>query len=132
MCSILFLRQKAIRSSTKPDSAFLPATKSCSNFGITLIAVLPKVLASVGTSRHPKIIKFSSEANFSISVRTFAPASINASPAAYLPASGSLKFTSARKNSSGIRINIPAPSPVSGSAPVAPRCSIFSSARKAF
>ena len=42
-------------------------------------------------------------------------------PVAYAPAGGSSKSTTARKNASGIWIMTPAPSPVSASAPAAPR-----------
>ena len=44
------------------------------------------------------------------------------------PAGGSSKSTTSRNNRSGIWIRIPAPSPVSASAPVAPRCSRLHSA----
>ena len=52
-------------------------------------------------------------------------------PAAYDRLGGSTtpcSASTARKNSSGIWVRIPAPSPESGSAPEAPRCSRFSSA----
>ncbi len=44
------------------------------------------------------------------------------------PLAGSSKSTTARRNSSGTCSRMPAPSPVFGSAPWAPRCSRFSSA----
>ena len=49
-------------------------------------------------------------------------------PAAYEPAPGNANPAVARRKLSGIWTRMPAPSPVSGSAPVAPRCSMFVSA----
>ena len=43
-------------------------------------------------------------------------------PTAYCPIGGSAKLTVFRKNASGICTKTPAPSPVSGSDPVPPRC----------
>ena len=51
------------------------------------------------------------------------PGGRKASPAAYEPAGGSAKPQTARNSSSGIWVRMPAPSPVSGSAPLAPRWS---------
>ena len=75
-----------------------------------------------GTSRHPSTFKPSSCAISSIREIGAAEAK-NAIPAAYDPTFGKSKSVTARKNKSGILIRIPAPSPLSGSAPEAPRCS---------
>ena len=53
-------------------------------------------------------------------------------PTAYPPAAGSSKSTFLRKKRSGTCNKIPAPSPLSGSLPDAPRCSRLVSALRAF
>ncbi|CAB4594778.1 unannotated protein [freshwater metagenome] len=90
--------------------------------GITDLAVLPRIEEFTGTSRHPRIFKPSSFAIASIRAIGASDAK-NAIPAAYEPAAGKSKSVTARKNKSGILIRIPAPSPLSVSAPDAPRCS---------
>ncbi|CAB4628509.1 unannotated protein [freshwater metagenome] len=56
------------------------------------------------------------------------PFATNAMPVAYAPEDGSLNSLTSWKYPSGIRMRIPAPSPLSGSAPDAPRCSMLRSA----
>jgi hypothetical protein len=55
----------------------------------------------------------------------------NALPTAYSPAAGSVKEATARRNSSGTCVMMPAPSPVPASEPTAPRCSRCRSASSA-
>jgi hypothetical protein len=55
-----------------------------------------------------------------------------AMPTAYEPRCGSSKPTTSRKKASGTWSRMPAPSPLSGSAPTAPRCSRLRSAVRDF
>ncbi|CAB4674511.1 unannotated protein [freshwater metagenome] len=128
---------KATRSSSMPPIAGLvEATNNCSKVGMTSRAVEPIIELFVGTGRQPRTFNPSVSAIAAIAALT-ATTSVGscgryAVPAAYIPAAGSSKSTTARKNSSGTRNKMPAPSPLSGSAPVAPRCSRFTSAVRAF
>ena len=110
-------------------------TNSCRKAGITERAVGPGTSARTGRSRQPRTVRFSSAAIRSI-VRTavsHACGSVGrkAMPAAYAPGSGSVKSTTCRNRVSGIWVRMPAPSPVSGSLPLAPRWSRLHSATRA-
>ena len=52
-CSARLRRQNAIRSSSRPDSPFAPATNSWASSGSTARAPAPQASASYGTSRQP-------------------------------------------------------------------------------
>ncbi len=129
-------RQNASRSRPMPTRRPpVAVTNSWLNVGITLIAVAPSIEASVGTSRQPRTVRPSSAAISSIRWRVLVTASSspgrNAVPTAYARGWGSSKPSSrvtSRKNRSGTPSRMPAPSPESGSAPVAPRCSRLRSA----
>ena len=95
-CSIRFLKQNALRSRSKSNSSFKPATKICSNFGITESAVLPIDLESIGSSRQPSISSPSSFAIVASASRSEKDLSTKIIPVAYLPTSGSLKSTTSR------------------------------------
>ena len=80
----------------------------------------PGPRASRGRSGPPR--RRSSRSATTASARP-SSAGRKAMPTAYAPASGSSKPATSRKKASGIWVRMPAPSPESGSAPVAPRCS---------
>ena len=79
-----------------PDSFFKPAIKTCSNRGITEIAVLPKDVGLIGSSRQPRIFNPSSSAIFEIEFLTSALGSTNPIPVAYEPSAGSSNGRTAR------------------------------------
>lgn len=85
----------------------------------------PRSSGAVGTSRQPRTVRPSSAAI--VSIRETASVAVSsgrkAIPTAYEPASGSSNSATSRKKVSGTCERIPAPSPESGSEPVAPRCS---------
>lgn len=91
-------------------------------------APLPSRSGVTGTSRQPRTVRFSSAAMASICSTATAcavpSAGRKAMPTAQ-PASGSSNPATSRRNASGTWDRIPAPSPESGSDPVAPRCSRF-------
>ncbi len=132
-CSARLRRQNARRSraipTRRPPAA---ATKSWLKVGITESAVAPSMDGSTGTSRQPRTVRPSSAAISSMRRRVLAtsssPPGRNAVPTAYACGCGSSKSTTSRKNASGRPSRMPAPSPESGSAPVAPRCSRLRSA----
>src|SRR6185436_6937575 len=111
----------------------LPApTNTWRTIGITCRATSPGASLSIGTRRQPSTFWPSSRMTFSTmrshSLRWFTSAGRNTIPTPYCPAAGSSTrsaFTSRRKNASGICTRIPAPSPVFGSQPQAPRCVRF-------
>ncbi len=94
-------------------------------------APLPSRSGVTGTSRQPRTVRFSSAAMASIRSTATAcavpSAGRKAMPTAYAPASGSSNPATSRRNASGTWDRMPAPSPESGSEPVAPRCSRFRS-----
>src|SRR5688572_27391365 len=108
----------------KPDA---PPMKSCSKTGATEAAVFPILSKLTGTSRQPRSVWPSSLTMRSTSAlhATLASGSCGRKtrPAPYEPAGGSSNGTAWRRKRSGIWIRMPAPSPVSGSEPQAPRCS---------
>ena len=118
-----------------PFAARGSSTNSCLNVGITRFALAPRHDGSTGTSRQPRTRRFSSTTIRSIESIAFSQSDPsdgrNAIPTAYAPTSGSVIPAVARRNASGICTRMPAPSPVSGSAPVAPRCSMLHSAPSA-
>ena len=85
-----------------------------------------------GTSRQPSSRSPSDSTIFSTpsqaSRASSAPCGRNAMPVAYAPSAGSSKSTLSRRKRSGTCSMMPAPSPVLGSAPAAPRCSRLTSA----
>ncbi len=115
------------------------ATNSCSMCGIQPSAVAPTSApsGSMGTSRQPSTVSPSSTAMASTSSRAAARATASCGrkqmPAAKVLApsaagGGSSKPTTSRNSSTGSWIRMPAPSPLLGSAPAAPRCSRCSKA----
>ena len=127
------------RSSSIPDSGSpagsvnrSAARKTCAMRGMADRALAPRSDGSTGTSRQARTRAPSTNAYFSSTRRAAAARSAsagrNARPVAYWPAAGSDTPATARQNASGTCIRIPAPSPVFGSAPRAPRWSIRRSA----
>src|SRR5712671_5664896 len=104
---------------------------------MTWRATSPGAFSSIGTRRQPRTFWPSSRITFSTmrshSLRWFTSDGRNTIPTPYWPAAGrSMRsaFASRRKNASGICTRMPAPSPVSGSQPHAPRCvRLFSTVR---
>ena len=83
---------------------------------------------SIGTSRQPsstcRSARTARSSSCSQASRDACSFGRNTMPTPYSPAGGSLtpwRAISSRKNWSGIWIRMPAPSPISGSAPTAPR-----------
>ena len=108
------------------------ATTSWRNVGMEARAVGPTRSAVTGTSRQARTSSFSSAAMASMprTAAAWPAASVgrNAMPIAYCPAGGSSASTTSRRKASGIWVRMPAPSPLSGSAPTAPRWSRLSRA----
>ena len=92
---------------------------------MTTRAVEPGTLSSTGTSRQPsRWVPSSAQASAisdSQTRRSGAAGGRKATPTPYAPASGSVSRVLSARNSWGTWRRIPAPSPLSGSAPVAPR-----------
>ncbi len=99
---------------------------SCRTLGTLAQAPAPQACRFVGTTRQPRTENSSSLAMVSIIAsaarHSFGSSGRKNMPTAYCPIGGSEKLTVFRKNSSGICTKTPAPSPVSGSDPVPPRC----------
>lgn len=100
-------------------------TKTWRKTGIVERAVAPSICGATGTSRQPRTVRPSSCAIVSMRETASSVPSTGrkAMPTAYAPASGSSNPATSRKNASGTWERMPAPSPESGSEPVAPRCS---------
>ncbi len=88
-------------------------------------AVAPSICGATGTSRQPRTVRPSSPAMVSMraTASSVPSAGRKAMPTAYAPASGRSNPATSRKKASGTWERMPAPSPESGSEPVAPRCS---------
>ena len=100
-------------------------------------ASLPTLVPSTGTSRQPRTTCPSSRTTSSkirfCSLRRLSYLCAKIMPTPYSPAAGKLMPNTSHsrlKNSCGICTKIPAPSPVSLSAPAPPRCSRRSKIRK--
>ena len=65
-CSARLRRQNVIRSSSRPDSPFAPATNSWASSGSTARAPAPQASASYGTSRQPSTLRPSAAASRSM------------------------------------------------------------------
>lgn len=114
----------ALRSSSMPVET-PSVTKIWRKAGIVERAVAPSSSGATGTSRQPRTVRPSSAAIVSIRETASSVPSLGrkAMPTAYAPAAGSSNPATSRRNASGTWDRMPAPSPESGSAPVAPRCS---------
>ena len=103
--------------------------KICSMYGCELRARRPIMLPLIGVSRHPRTVSPSSRAIFSRipshSIRSCGSTGRNTMPTPYSPGAGRenpRRAHSRSKKACGIWIRMPAPSPVCGSQPHAPRC----------
>ena len=118
-----------MRSSCAGSSPLSPTpTNTWRMTGLRRRASRPILSGSTGTSRQPSNSRPSSAMTPSISELTFPAASgcggRKTMPTPYSPGDGSWKPSrslSRRKRASGICSSMPAPSPVSGSLPAAPR-----------
>ena len=118
-----------LNSSGSPSWVSGPPTKNWHISGRTLAESVPMASGSTGTSRHPRNLRPSSATTLSMICLQRAAwdgsRGRKTMPTPYAPRSGSsmpwLRHWRS-KNSCGICTSIPAPSPVSGSAPAAPRC----------
>ena len=106
--------------------------KTCSIYGCDTRATRPMASASSGVSRQPSMLNPSSCTIRSImashSKRGCGSTGRNNIPTPYSPSGGSVKPSlphSLAKKVCGIWMVIPAPSPVFGSEPLAPRCARF-------
>ena len=113
------------RSNAEASPPLAPRTKNWSISGLDSSAIGPTASKFTGTSRQKKTSIPSSIASASTMRRhcsaTFLSRGRKAMPTPYLPRSGRFGI-SRRKNSSGIWVIMPAPSPVRESPPTAPRC----------
>ncbi|MEY4010178.1 MAG: hypothetical protein RLZZ93_870 [Actinomycetota bacterium] len=128
-CSMRLRTMNSFRSRPIPVAPAGSSTKYVRNAGITSRADLPRQSGFTGTSRHPRGRRPSSRVmrstvSTAVAMRA-GSAGRKAMPAAYAPAGGRSNPAVARMNASGTWMRIPAPSPVSASAPVAPRCSML-------
>ena len=132
-CSMRLRTMNVLRSRSIPvGTGARSVTTIWRNRGITARAVTPRQSGRTGTSRQATTPSPSSSTMLSIAACAFSAASVstgrNARPTAYWPGGGRMSPSSPRRKRSGTWTRMPAPSPVSGSAPVAPRWSRLVSA----
>ncbi len=126
--------RKRARSKASPSIPSGAPTNSWRMTGAVWRATRPATSGRTGTSRQARIsspasVIFSTSSHSSV-WRRWSSVGRKQTATAYRPWSGSGKSATARKNRSGIWTSIPAPSPVSASAPSAPRCSMAPSAMR--
>src|SRR5271157_283870 len=119
----------SLRSSASASMPYARLTKICSMYGCVLRARRPMVLAFTGVSRQPRTVRPSSRTissrMASHDIRSWGSTGRKTMPTPYSPGEGSGKPKrehSPSKKAWGIWINTPAPLPVWGSHPQAPRC----------
>ena len=134
-----FLLKYNLRSKSSPLTSSGAETNNWAIFGMIERADRPITLGSTGTSRQPSMAIPLSLDLFSNSARTtaFRWSSLGKKhiATAYRPSFGNLMPSCVeifRIKASGIWIVIPAPSPVIGSAPEAPRCPRFTNTSSAW
>ena len=131
-CSMRFRAMNSFRSSSISVRPDLLAINTWAKYGITALALAPMLDGSTGTSRQPSTSNCSSLAICEIERNAFARCCSSvgrkANPTPYPPIAGKGKPATSERKRCGIWMSTPAPSPVSASAPVAPRCSMLHNA----